>query len=175
MLPEPLPEQCLRGPLESTPVLIAPVLFSFRQAREDIEQHISGLTTEHIWAKPYGLGSAGFHVRHIGRSVDRLVTYLTGQQLSPSQLAALDSEHDAGASREELVAELGEYLDQAEAAIRTIDPASLAQPRTVGRKQMPTTVIGLLTHIAEHTQRHVGQAISAAKLMKAMGKSPSRA
>jgi hypothetical protein len=166
-----LPEPWLRGPLDSTPVLIAPVLYSFRQAREDIEQHLSGLTTVQIWAKPYGLGSVGFHARHIGRSVDRLVTYLLGHQLSPSQLAALDSEHDPGASREELLAELRDHLDRAEAAIRTIDPASLAQPRTVGRKQMPTTVIGLLTHIAEHTQRHVGQAISAAKLVKVMSAS----
>jgi len=33
-----------------------------------------------------------------------------------------------------------------------------------------TTVAGLLTHIAEHTQRHVGQAISAAKLSRVEGK-----
>ncbi|MEP6714465.1 MAG: DinB family protein, partial [Terriglobia bacterium] len=42
--------------------------------------------------------------------------------------------------------------------------ATLREWRRVGRQQLPTTVIGLLVHIAEHTQRHVGQAISAAKL-----------
>jgi hypothetical protein len=175
MLPEALlPEPWLRGPIGPTPTLIAPVIYSFLQAREDIGQHTFGLTTEQIWAKPYGLGSAGFHVRHIGRSVDRLVTYLMAQQLSPEQMAALDSEHEAGASREELLAELSEHLDRAEAAIRTVNPASLAEPRTVGRKQLPTTVIGLLTHIAEHTQRHVGQAISAAKLIRIMSASTDR-
>ncbi len=169
-----LPEPWLRGPIQATPALIVPVLYSFLQAREDLEHYTAGLTTQQIWAKPYGLGSAGFHVRHIGRSVDRLVTYLMGQALSAAQLDALDSEHEAGASREQLLAELGEYLDRAEAAIRTIDPTSLAEPRTVGRKQMPTTVIGLLTHLAEHTQRHVGQAISAAKLVRARSVSADR-
>jgi hypothetical protein len=56
---------------------------------------------------------------------------------------------------------------RAEETIRSIDPATLAEPRAVGRKRLPTTVIGLITHIAEHTQRHLGQAISAAKLARA--------
>ena len=161
-----LPEPWLRGPLESTPAFIAPVLYSFRQAREDIAQHTAGLSTEQIWATPYGFGAVGFHVRHIGRSVDRLTAYLMGQQLSASQWSALDSEHEGGASRDELLGELSGHLDRAEALIRTIDPAALTEVRTVGRKKMPATVIGLLTHIAEHTQRHVGQAISAAKLAR---------
>jgi hypothetical protein len=58
--------------------------------------------------------------------------------------------------------------------LRTIDPPTLAEPRAVGRKQLPTTVIGLLIHIAEHTQRHVGQAIAAAKLAMAIGSDGSQ-
>ena len=71
----------------------------------------------------------------------------------------------AGLSREELLAGLNQAFREAETVIRSIDPATLADARTVGRQRLPTTVIGLLTHIAEHTQRHVGQAIAAAKLV----------
>jgi hypothetical protein len=42
----------------------------------------------------------------------------------------------------------------------------------VGRKKLPTTVIGLIVHLAEHTQRHVGQAVSAAKLARAAAAQP---
>jgi hypothetical protein len=162
------PEPWLRGPIHGIPVILMPVFFSFQQAREDVDFHLSALTPQQIWATPYDLGSAGFHVRHAGRSADRLATYLAGRQLSPSQLAALDTEKDPGASREDLLEELAAHFGNVEAVIREIDPASLAEPRTVGRRHMPTSVAGLLTHIAEHTQRHVGQAISAAKLIRAM-------
>jgi uncharacterized damage-inducible protein DinB len=61
-------------------------------------------------------------------------------------------------------------LESAERVVRSIDPSTLAEARTVGRKRLPTTVVGLLTHIAEHTQRHVGQAVSAAKWIAAESK-----
>jgi uncharacterized damage-inducible protein DinB len=86
-----------------------------------------------------------------------------GKQLTADQLAAVAAEHEAGANRDELLAELDRVFREAEALVRQIDAATLAEPREVGRKRLPTTVIGLLTHIAEHTQRHVGQAIVAAK------------
>jgi uncharacterized damage-inducible protein DinB len=41
------------------------------------------------------------------------------------------------------------------------------QPRTVGGKQLPTTLGGLLVHVADHTQRHVGQAITTSKIVAA--------
>jgi hypothetical protein len=107
----------------------------------------------------------GFHLRHIAGSTDRLVTYLQGRELTPSQLDALAAEGSASElSREELLDGLNRAFREAEEVIRAIDPAILGDARTVGRKRLPTTVIGLLTHIAEHTQRHVGQAIAAAKL-----------
>ena len=94
------------------------------------------------------------------------MTYLQGRQLTDAQLAALDREHEPGASREELLDEVAAAFERAEAIVRAVDPATLRDQREVGRKRLPTTVIGLLTHIAEHTQRHVGQAISAAKLAR---------
>ena len=159
----------MRGAIPGVHVLVAPILYAFQQAREDLAVHTDGLTAEQLWARPHGLGSAGFHIRHIAGSTDRLVTYLQGRQLSGAQLATLKAEPDAdGSTREELLAELEAAFSEAEQVVRSIEPASLADPREIGRKRLPTTVIGLLTHIAEHTQRHVGQAISAAKLARAV-------
>ena len=97
------------------------------------------------------------------------MTYLEGKQLTQSQLGALETEAEPGATREQLLAELDAAFERAEIMVRAIDPATLADPREVGRQRLPTTVIGLLTHIAEHTQRHVGQGISAAKLIRSIG------
>ncbi len=169
-LPEPrLPEAWMRGPIPGVDPLLAPILYSFQQAREDLARWTQGLTTAELWAKPHGFGSVGFHVRHIAGSTDRLMTYLVGEQLSQEQLAFLKSEHDAGASRDELLNALARVFQRAETVVRSLDPARLAEARGVGRKRLPTTVIGLLVHISEHTQRHVGQAISAAKWARVIG------
>ena len=159
-----LPEPWLRGPIEGVHPLLAPVLYSFEQAREDLAGHTEGLTFEQIWATPHGFGSVGFHLRHIAGSTDRLMSYLKGDPLSEEQMATLSAEKEAqGAGREELLAEMGRVFHEAEGVVRGLDAARLGELRFVGRKRLPTTVGGLLTHIAEHTQRHVGQAISAAK------------
>jgi uncharacterized damage-inducible protein DinB len=162
-----LPEPWLRGPISGLDPLIAPILYAFEQAREDLALHTELLTSQQIWATPHGFGSVGFHMRHITGSTDRLTTYLEGQQLSEKQLTTLQTEHQPGASREQLLADMNSSFRRAETIIRALHPATLTDPREVGRKRLPTTVIGLLTHIAEHTQRHVGQAISAAKLAAA--------
>lgn len=162
----PAPEPWMRGPIEGVPALLSPLLYSLQQAREDLAQFTEGLTTEQIWAKPYGFGSVGFHLRHITGSVDRLTTYLEGKQLAEEQLDFLKHEHDPGATREELLAAMNASFERTEAIVRALDTARLSDAREIGRKKLPTTVIGLLTHIAEHTQRHVGQAISAAKLAR---------
>jgi uncharacterized damage-inducible protein DinB len=160
------PEPWLRGPLPGVDTLVAPLLYSFQMAREDLAKYTAGLTVEQIWATLHGFGSVGFHLRHIAGSTDRLMTYVSGGQLSSDQMAALKAEKEPGGTREELLAGIDQAFASAEAVARALDPARLADPRGVGRKQLPTTVIGLLVHIAEHTQRHVGQAISAAKLAR---------
>ena len=94
----------MRGPIEGVHPLLAPVLYSFQMAREDLEKFTAGLPTASIWATPYGLTSVGFHLRHIAGSTDRLVTYLQGRELTAAQLDALAAEGSAGElSREELL------------------------------------------------------------------------
>ena len=160
-----LPEPWMRGPIEGVDPLLAPVLYSFQMAREDLEKCTAGLSAALLWATPHGLTSVGFHVLHIAGSTNRLVTYLQGRELTAAQVEAMKAEKSPGEpSRDQLLAALEDAFRDAEAVIRATDPAILAEARTVGRKRLPTTVIGLLTHMAEHTQRHVGQAIAAAKL-----------
>jgi uncharacterized damage-inducible protein DinB len=161
-----LPEAWMRGPIDGVPTLLAPILYCFQQAREDLAGFTEGLTAAQLWAAPHGFGSVGFHLRHIAGSTDRLMTYLEGRQLSESQLDFLKHEHEAGASREELLDSMNAVFERSEAVVRTLDVTGIEDAREIGRKKLPTTVIGLLTHIAEHTQRHVGQAISAAKLAR---------
>jgi uncharacterized damage-inducible protein DinB len=159
----PLPEPWLRGPIEGAHPLTAPVLYAFQQAREDLAQYTAGLTHEQLWATPHSFGSVGFHLRHIAGSTERLMIYLQGRQLTEDQLAATSAEHRSGPTRDDLLADLDRVFSEAEAVVRQLDPTTLADPREVGRQRLPTTVIGLLTHIAEHTQRHVGQAIVSAR------------
>jgi uncharacterized damage-inducible protein DinB len=164
-----VPEPWLRGPVPGVHPLIAPILRSFQQAREDLAKFTEGLTPEQLWASPHGFGSAGFHIRHIAGSTERLLSYLQNRELTAGQMQALrDEAQPLRFGREELLAILEKALREAEAVVRAIDPATIEEPRAVGRKRLPTTVIGLLTHIAEHTQRHVGQAISACKWSRHM-------
>ncbi len=161
-----LPEPWLRGPLKDVPLHIMPVLFSFQQVREDLRTHASELGAEEVWRSVGQLPALGFHLRHIAGSVDRLVTYLSGKQLDEEQLLFLKEESTPGAGVSDLLQAIHRSLDHAEAVLNDIDARTMYEARSVGRRKLPTTVIGLLFHLAEHTQRHLGQAITTAKLVK---------
>ncbi len=168
---EALPEAWMRGPRPGVHPLVAPVLFSFEQAAEDLKLHATGLTPDQVWARPFGLVSLGFHLRHIAGSIDRLTAYLAARELSPGQLLGLSQEAALGTNCETLLREVDDSIARSAEVIRLIDVSTLADWRGVGRRQLPTTVIGMLVHIAEHTQRHVGQAIAAAQLARTCVKS----
>jgi hypothetical protein len=160
-------EPWLSGRLTDVHPAVAPLLYSFQQALEDLEKWTGGLTAEQVWAKPLGLGSIGFQMRHIAGSCERLLTYAEGKQLTADQLAALKTESDQGGTREELLEQMRETFSRLEQMVRSMDTNKLFEPRVVGRKKLPTTVIGLLTHTAEHMQRHVGEAIITSKVVRA--------
>jgi hypothetical protein len=113
-----LPEPWLRGPIPGVHPLLAPILYAFEQAREDLTAHTAGLTLEQIWATPHGLGSLGFHIRHIAGSTARLITYLEGKQLSEDQLAELRAEPEPAASINDLLAGMERSFERAEAVVR---------------------------------------------------------
>ena len=159
-------EPWLRGPISGVHPALAPVLHSFTQVREDLALHTAGLSGEAVWRRVGAAPALGFQLRHIAGSVERLVTYLCGEQLSAEQIATLKTEGAPGTPLEDLLAAVNASLDAAAARVQAIDPATLWDARFVGKKRLPTTVIGLLVHVAEHTQRHLGQAITTAKLVR---------
>jgi uncharacterized damage-inducible protein DinB len=163
----PNPEPWMRGPIEGVPFVVMPLFFTFAQVREDLARHTEGLSTEQLWRPLKNNAPLGFHLRHIGGSVDRLLTYLEGRQLTEDQLAALREEAQPGAELSAVLNELYAHLESAEQRLREVDVSRPDAPRAVGRLRLPSTVLGLLVHISEHTQRHLGQAITTAKLLRA--------
>jgi uncharacterized damage-inducible protein DinB len=153
------PEVWLRGPLPNVPALLQPVAHALLQAREEVEAVLVGFPEERLWLRPGGVASVGFHLQHLAGVLDRLFTYARGESLNEAQLKELAAE---GVQRPEIgVSVLLETFrgraDSALAELRAIDEQSLKEFRTVGRSKLPSTVLGLLFHAAEHTQRHVGQ------------------
>lgn len=164
-------EAWLRGPIEGVHPLVAPLLMSFEMAREDLARATAGLSADEIWRRIDGVPTLGFQLRHIAGSVDRLGSYLQGELLSAEQMAVLRDEKSPGDSdAATLLVGVDAAFKGCEAVVRGLDPSRLADKRSVGRKELPTTVIGLIVHIAEHTQRHVGQTVSIANLLRAQSR-----
>jgi uncharacterized damage-inducible protein DinB len=160
-------EPWLRGTFIDLPCVHRAVVHALQLAKEDLQQWCAGLTEAEFNARPAGIASVAFHIRHIARSLDRLLTYAEGRQLSEEQLAALKSELAPGAVPTQVFKELNDALELAGTRVCGFTSAQWEAPRTVGRQSLPTTIGGLLVHIAEHTQRHVGQAITTAKVVRA--------
>ncbi|HET7463821.1 MAG TPA: DinB family protein [Longimicrobium sp.] len=163
------PEAWMRGPVAGIPPLLMPVAHALIGAREDVSAAIDGLEAEVLWARPGGGASAGFHALHLAGSLDRLFTYARGESLSDEQFAALSREQAPGdppPTARELVHVVETQVEQALAQLRATDESSLLEFRGVGRKQLPSNVLGLLFHAAEHTQRHVGQVITTAMIAR---------
>ena len=160
-----LPEPWLRGTLTDVPAVQRAVLHALELAKEELEKWCGNLSDAELNARPGNLAPVAFHIRHIARSIDRLLTYAEGKELSAAQIDALRSELDPGAGRDELFAELAGALKEGASRVRAFHASQLEESRAVGKKRLPTTVGGLLVHIAEHTQRHVGQAITTAKIV----------
>ena len=163
-----LPEPWLRGTLTEVDAVRRQVLHALELAGEDVTRWCAGLSDAEMNARPYGLASVAFHLRHIARSLDRLLTYAEGQQLSGCQMDGLKTELAGGAVTEVVVAEARAGLGEAARRIRLIPPTSYEAARGVGRKALPSSVGGLLIHCAEHTQRHAGQAVTTAKVVVGM-------
>ncbi len=168
MQPPTTPKPWLRGTLTDIDPIRRAVLHALELAAEDATRWTSALTEAQLFARPSGLAPIAFHLRHIARSLDRLLTYAEGHQLNPTQLAALKTELAPASSDDpqpDPRTELREALQRSAARIRALSPDHSATPRGVGRQQLPTTVGSLLVHCADHTQRHTGQLVTTAKVI----------
>ena len=163
---ERLPEVWLRGPVAGIHPLLQPVAHSLLQCREEAVACLAALTPAQLRARPGGAASIAYHIVHAAGSLERLFTYARAERLSADQLAALAAEAHAEASATSvtLVAAFDRAVDRALDQLRATDERTLVDARGVGRAQLPSTVLGLLVHAAEHTQRHIGQAATTAKI-----------
>jgi uncharacterized damage-inducible protein DinB len=159
----------MRGTHGELDALRRGVIHALELAEEDVGRWCAGLGDEAMFGRPGEVASVAFHLRHIARSLDRLLTYAEGRGLDEAQMEALGTEMgtelDQGTA-EGVLAEFREGIRGAKQRVRRFAPESYEEARGVGRRQLPSTVGGLLVHCAEHTARHVGQAVTTAKMVR---------
>ena len=164
----PYTEPWLRGTHAEVSAVPRAVLHALELAADDIRKWTEGLTDTEVHAQPLGLTPVSYHLKHIARSIDRILTYAEGGQISAEQLAALKGESSDVETLAELLAEIYAAAARAADRIRMMSDADFNTFRGVGRKQLPTSIGGALIHVADHTQRHVGQVVTTAKVLKAL-------
>ncbi len=165
-------EAWMEGSLTDVSPLLMPAAHALVQAARDIRRAASGLTSVEIWTNLNGAPSVGFHLRHVAGSIDRLLTYSRSENLTQQQFAALAAESEMGDDAAmHLVEAAAASIEEALAAIKATSNETLFDARFVGRERLPTNVFGLLFHIAEHTQRHVGQIVTTARIVRVTGES----
>jgi uncharacterized damage-inducible protein DinB len=155
----------MRGTHTELDVVRKAVIHALELAEEDIAKWCGGLSDSEMMARPDNIAPVAFHLRHIVRSLDRLLTYAENRTLDEEQMRAVKTEMDR-ATAAEVLQEFREGVASAKERVRALAPESYEDFRGVGRKQLPTTVGGLLIHCAEHAARHVGQAVTTAKMVK---------
>jgi len=163
------PEVWLRGPVAGYPAMVLPVVHSLLQVREDLARLQTMVAPTLVWVRPGGAASIGFHVRHAGGALDRLLTYARGETLNEAQrefLAAEETPGEPAPSLPSLVADANATIDRSLEQLRATDTARLLDERRVGRAGLPSTVLGLLVHAAEHSTRHMGQALTTARILR---------
>lgn len=164
-----LPEPWLRGPIDGIDPYLMPAAHALVQVGEDVVNAVDGLTPDELWERPGGAASVGFHLRHIAGATGRLLTYARGEALSPEQVTKAKAEQSPPAEGEDLASLLEGVRTGIEAALevlRSIPAGKVLDARTVGRAALPSNVLGLVFHAAEHAQRHTGQLIATAKAVR---------
>ncbi len=164
----PLPEHWLRGPVENIILPLQPVAHALLQAQDEINEMMIAFHAELLWENVVGKASVGFHLQHIAGVLDRLFTYAENKSLSDQQIMELRSE---GKRNEEsspaiLLEKLNAQFHESLRRLSLFTEDITWEERKVGRKQLPSTVHGLLFHAAEHTMRHTGQLLVTIAVLK---------
>ena len=160
-------EVWLRGPLPDIPPHLQGIAHALLQAREEVFALTADFPDDLLWERPGGVASVGFHLQHLRGVLERLFTYARGEQLSETQLEMLKAEGEtAPLSTKNLYEAFSEEVEWALAELRDVDEESLLEAREVGRRRLPSTVLGLYTHAAEHTTRHVGQLLVTVRVLQ---------
>lgn len=160
-------EVWLRGSLPGITPALQPVAHALLQAREELNGLLENFKDELLWQRPAGIASAGFHLQHMTGVLDRLFTYANAQMLTEKQLKQLAAEGKPEGPQDTvqyLVQQFNEQVDKAMKQLSGTPANKLFETRGVGRAQIPSTVMGLLVHAAEHTMRHLGQLLVTVKV-----------
>ena len=164
-----LPEVWLRGPVAGIAPALQPVAHALLQAREEVEAMMQDFPEQKLWDRPAGVASVGFHLQHFSGVLSRLFTYARGESLDAAQREALAAEQEpsrANATVQDLVQAFRQQVDRAIEELRATDERTLSEPCAIGRNKRPSTKLGLIVHAAEHTQRHVGQLLVTARILR---------
>ncbi len=164
-------EVWLRGPIAEISNALQPVAHALLQAREEVNEEIKDFPENLLWKKPGPVATVGFHLQHLTGVLERLFTYARGESLNQEQLQALAKE--SAPDKDELtlnnlVQKFNEQVDLAIQQLKETNPEQLYEVRAVGRAKIPSTTLGLLFHAAEHTQRHLGQLLVTARILKTL-------
>ncbi len=157
----------LSGPIEGIASVLQPVAHAILQSQREVNNSMENFSSVLLWQQPAGVASVAFHLQHIAGVADRLLTYARGEELSNDQLIELQKEgkQDGSVNLNELLKRLNEQVDRAIDQLKNTNQESVFQTRYVGRKKIPSNVLGLLFHAAEHMQRHTGQLIVTSKII----------
>ncbi|MEP7372115.1 MAG: DinB family protein [Chitinophagaceae bacterium] len=157
----------LRGTLPEIIPVLQPVAHAVLQAQIEVQEALLHFPETLLWHKPAGVASVAFHLQHLAGVLDRLFTYAKGEQLSEEQLTILQNEgkEDTSICLADLVQRFNSQVELSINQLKNTTEKSLTETRGVGRKQIPSTVLGLLFHAAEHSQRHTGQLLVTAKIL----------
>ncbi len=161
-------EVWLRGPLPDVPPLLQPVAHALLQAQEELHEYLTDFPDSLLWQRPIGVASVAFHLQHLTGVLDRTFTYARGESLTETQMHALKAEgvENAQTKVEQLIEAFNQQVEKAINQLKSTEETTLTEVRGVGRAKIPSTVIGLLFHAAEHTTRHLGQLLVTSRIVK---------
>jgi len=161
-------EAWLCGPLPEIPFLLQPAAHALVQAEMELKKCMDGFPDSLLWETVAGRASVGFHLQHLSGVMDRLITYAKELPLTDKQFDFLKQEKtpDLSLTSKELVTRFSEKLAETLDLFSRTTEEELRAFRTIGRKKLPTTVMGLYFHIAEHSQRHFGQLLVTVSVLK---------
>ena len=157
-----------KGPVEGIIPLLQPVVHAILQAHHEVQLAMNDFPGALLWQRPAGVASPAFHLQHLSGVLDRLFTYARGEQLSPKQLNFLRDEGKENSTIHltDLLIHFSRQVEKAIQQLKETKEDSILEVRYVGRKRIPSNVLGLLFHAAEHIQRHTGQLLVTARIVK---------
>jgi len=162
-----------RGPIENIPALLQTVAHALIEVSEEAHSIMEGFPEKLLWERPEGVASPAFHLQHIEGVIDRLFTYARKELLNEKQMDKISMEGNkekTSLSIHQMLDLLDKRISDAVEELKNVNPNSLTEPRGIGRKQIPTTLIGLYVHAAEHSMRHIGQLLVTVRILKGIHK-----